>query len=577
MMYLRSISIEGFRTFSQKQAIKFPSTSGLYLMRGENLVDSRLQGNDVGKSTFWDAVYWGLYGTTTRGLRAGNVVSWGSKKAIVEQVWEVNGENHVIRREQNPNGLWLDGKKLEGSYGEGQVGSIVGLTAAEFLHSVLFGQFNTHFLDLGPSDKLKLFSDVLSLDYWEDLAEEAKGLSSQQAEKAQRLDSKMCSLDGSIKSQEEQKRLLLKEKALWDKKVKTSRKELAAVSKAKRAELSELNIRVEQLHTKQDGIKQRCIDCKDSLKDLEVQYHTKKQKLKELQKDLEVEQCPYCHRKLGDSWKQKLQLTTDKLSREVEDLEEDVAKCRDRVEGHDRRFDRLVKKLSGLYKRVFKLQSEIESAKDKLDQFVANPHSKTLKAIRQSIAEDLDGYKLLKGKYNKACEVRDRQQYWVKGFRDLRLWVLDSSLAELEMMVNNSLSQLGLDRWLIHFGVEKENKSGGVTKGFLVDVSSPESGSDTQWRGWGGGVSQRLKVAAEIGLGHLIADRKGVDIGIEVMDEPTQHLSEQGVYDLLTHLQARSREEDKQIWLVDHRVLQFPFDGGILVKKTETGSELSML
>lgn len=577
MMYLRSISIEGFRTFSQKQAIKFPSTSGLYLMRGENLVDSRLQGNDVGKSTFWDAVYWGLYGTTTRGLRAGNVVSWGSKKAIVEQVWEVNGENHVIRREQNPNGLWLDGKKLEGSYGEGQVGSIVGLTAAEFLHSVLFGQFNTHFLDLGPSDKLKLFSDVLSLDYWEDLAEEAKGLSSQQSEKAQRLDSKMCSLDGSIKSQEEQKRLLSKEKASWDKKAKASKKALVATSKAKKAELSEVDGRAKQIYAKRDTIKQHYVDREDKLKNLEVQYRTKKQKLKELQKDLEVDQCPYCHRELGTSWKQKLRHTRDKLLREVKDLEEDVAKCRDLVQSDSQRLNRLAEKLDRLNRCRYKLQSEIESAEDKLNQSLSNPHSKTIKILRQSIAEDLDKYKLLKSKYNNACEARDRQQFWVKGFRDLRLWVLDSSLTELEMMVNNSLAQLGLDRWLVHFGVEKENKSGGVTKGFLVDVSSPESGSDTQWRGWGGGVSQRLKVAAEIGLGHLIADRKGVDIGIEVMDEPTQHLSEQGVYDLLTHLQARSREEDKQIWLVDHRVLQFPFDGGILVKKTENGSELSML
>ena len=169
-----------------------------------------------------------------------------------------------------------------------------------------------------------------------------------------------------------------------------------------------------------------------------------------------------------------------------------------------------------------------------------------------------------------------RCKYWVKGFRDLRLWVVDSAIAELELRVNNSLTQLGLLNWTIHMFVERENKSGGVTKGFLVDIKSPDSSDGAPWRGWGGGVSQRLRVAAEIGLAKLITDRKGVDLGIECWDEPDQHLSRSGVEDLLIHLQSRAVEEEKQIWVVTHRNLDFGFAGTATVYKTENGSHIEL-
>jgi DNA repair exonuclease SbcCD ATPase subunit len=90
-------------------------------------------------------------------------------------------------------------------------------------------------------------------------------------------------------------------------------------------------------------------------------------------------------------------------------------------------------------------------------------------------------------------------------------------------------------------------------------------------------VSQRLRIAAEIGLGHLIADRKGVEIGCEFWDEPDTFLSPQGVEDLMGHLQERSVEEGRRIWVVSHRSIQYPFDGEALVTKTDAGSKISMV
>jgi DNA repair exonuclease SbcCD ATPase subunit len=183
----------------------------------------------------------------------------------------------------------------------------------------------------------------------------------------------------------------------------------------------------------------------------------------------------------------------------------------------------------------------------------------------------------LTNKQELAAVEQQRYEYWVKGFRDLRLWLMDSALSELEMRINSGLIALGLERWGINLAIERENKSGGITRGFTTQVHSPESAGDTPWRSWGGGVTQRLKIAGEIGVSKLIQDRKGIDCGIEVWDEPTAHLSDHGVQDLLIHLQERSREEKKQIWVTDHRVFDFAFDGGLLVEKSSSGSSIKVL
>jgi hypothetical protein len=44
-------------------------------------------------------------------------------------------------------------------------------------------------------------------------------------------------------------------------------------------------------------------------------------------------------------------------------------------------------------------------------------------------------------------------QYWVKGFREVRLSLISEVLTQLELEVNNKLFQLGLENWKVLFAV----------------------------------------------------------------------------------------------------------------------------
>ena len=62
------------------------------------------------------------------------------------------------------------------------------------------------------------------------------------------------------------------------------------------------------------------------------------------------------------------------------------------------------------------------------------------------------------------------------------------------------------------------------------------------------------------------------DSKIEVLDEPSQFMSNQGITSLIQVLQDRARSLKKVIFLIDHRYLDSQaFDGSFTVVKTVDG------
>ncbi len=569
---LKRVTLDGFRTFRTRHTVELPTAPGLYLMRGVNEVDKNLSGNDVGKSTFFDAVYWGLYGETTRGLRAGQVVSWGVSSAVVEQEWLVDGKPIVFERRQNPNSLWLNGKRVE----QQAITETLGLNASEFLHCVLVGQFTPYFLDLSPTAKLDMFSDVLGLNYWEDRSRDASLKVSVFDKQATDLLGQLQTVTGRLEGLRSQEQELIENSKAWQQQYEQDRsQQLREIAKLQRQELA-LESEWEALDAKRNKAVERVTRCTSVWQQFVNEVSRLSLAEDNLNKSLRLDRCPYCKRTMGTEWRDKLQAELLELQTEHTSATEGFLQTR---KGRDTAVEReriVTAEWREIQYNIAKLRGVLQSKQNECLED-NNPYKPMLQALRADILTSTCERRELDAAYNKAVTTQQRWKYWVRGFRDLRLWVLDSTLAELELRINNSLVQLGLENWSLHMAVERENKSGGVSKGFLVDVRSPDSSGGAPWRGWGGGVTQRLRVAAEIGLSHLIADRKGIDPGIEVWDEPDAHLSRSGIEDLLTHLQSRSQEEQKQIWVVTHTALDFPFDGTMVVTKTAKGSTVASL
>jgi DNA repair exonuclease SbcCD ATPase subunit len=132
--------------------------------------------------------------------------------------------------------------------------------------------------------------------------------------------------------------------------------------------------------------------------------------------------------------------------------------------------------------------------------------------------------------------------------------------------------------WEVLLDVDSENKSGTIRKGFTVMVKSPENDKLVPFEVWSGGEGQRIRLAVTLGLIDFIKNRRGFNFNILVMDEPTQHLSDEGINDLLECLKQKSDEDNIKIFFIDHKNLISSgiFSGVIEVIKDETGSKINI-
>jgi DNA repair exonuclease SbcCD ATPase subunit len=128
--------------------------------------------------------------------------------------------------------------------------------------------------------------------------------------------------------------------------------------------------------------------------------------------------------------------------------------------------------------------------------------------------------------------------YWRQGFRKVRLFCLDNVLRELAVETRNALLALGLVGWTVDFTTATENKSGTLKLGVQADIRSTVA--TRKFETMSLGESQRARLAISLGLANLIQRWAGVRFDVEVFDEPTAWLSEQGVEDLLDALHARA-------------------------------------
>ena len=64
----------------------------------------------------------------------------------------------------------------------------------------------------------------------------------------------------------------------------------------------------------------------------------------------------------------------------------------------------------------------------------------------------------IRGEINTKQALLANTQYWVSGFKEVKLMLINDILAQLEIEVNNNLYQLGLVGWKIEFASEFVNK-----------------------------------------------------------------------------------------------------------------------
>lgn len=614
MLTIRSISLGGFKSFRKESTLDLSGESGLYLLEGRNKLEPNLGANGAGKSTVWDALCWAWFGKTMRGLRAGNVAHWelgGGVNVSVE--FARDGREYKLVRTWGPIALTLatDGGEPKTTTQE-EVEAAVGVDLTTFTHSIVIGQFTTHFLDLSPTERLAVFSEALRLDDWLKAADRARVAAKEHRGALEDHLRTIAALDGQVKGLGEALKAAERARDEWQddrarrlasalEALNGSREQLRQVTEAgskARAKVDELNAARESARKVLEKASDKQGEAKRALAVVEVECEQALRVVKRATKNIDDfsalgPTCSVCKQPIDeDHAKHELRalkdakakavleqsgliVKRDKAKQAVDEGEESLKKASARYTTLDIDLTEASRELASASSKWKTTKARMESEEASKDRISAesNPHFEAVKSAETKIDKAKKQRADAKSEADNQSRLVAEAEFWVSGFKDLRLWLITRTLEQFEVEVNNSLRQLGMDGWLVKFEVESETKSGSISRGFQVVVTSPGTDDGVPWEAWSGGESQRLRIAAAAGLANLIQSARGVKCDLEVWDEPTAHLSGEGIEHLLDFLHERARSEDRRLWLVDHRSLDYGgFVEQILVVKDANGS-----
>lgn len=556
---LERVEVQGFRSFRDLETFDFSDQPGVVFLTGRNEDEPALGRNGTGKSSWWDAVYWCLYGVASTGLLGPELSTWELGRGIYVHV-RING--HRITRTWNVNTLHLDGEDAT----QQQVDDVVGLTREQFLFCAYMAQGTESFLDLTATEKTDLLASVLDLDRWLTYSDAADKVAREHAAEVDGINTELVQARASIDelraidytSASAQWRIKRVETLVTiANEVNEAEEDLESI-KARRHNTCALHRSAEELVTAYAPTLARLDkEARNADRALASTRHHIKQ-LKE-----RTGSCPTC----GQEWPhshdngrllRKLLIDEEEQLVEAEAADEDLAEARQHVNAleadvrdHRAALERADRDREHTERTLKELARRAQATRSERDPFIGMSLDREERLGRLTAKVDR-----LMISLDKERAAHERAAAWVKGFKDVRLYLVAEALTQLEVEANSALVQLGLIGWEMRFAPDSETKKGNVKRGFSVGIKSPSTTRTVPWRAWSGGEAQRLRLAASMGLANLISSYTGYRPFVEVWDEPSDGMSPEGIRDMLSTFARRAATNNRQVWVVDHSALE---------------------
>ena len=607
-LHFTHMELSNFRSFVGRHVFHF-NDPGLHFMRGRNEAAPRLTANDCGKSTTFDCLSWVLYGRTARGLQNTDVKPWDGKKSPSGVVHvAVDGKSHTIERGTDPNYTRVDGTDCT----QDRINELLQLNYEIFSQTILLGQGKPLFFDLTPMKKMELFSEVLNLERWDNRAksasEKVRGKEKTHAELTAELNSTTQTLDATIATFDTVKEKSNSWSSDQQKKLKSLRIELAGTAD-KLKNVAKIKDGAE-LAYESASVELRAMSSPDlgnELQRISGPYHVAKAKLdhmisdrKKLRDEIEVlgdaDKCPTCGQALKGTGLEK---HIGSIRRKIEDANVAILKHGKSVDKQSEHKTRISEQIHTQAKQRVEFQSKADNAESTVrianvdhanydakcrslskqiadEENAENPYHDQVQQLRRRKGELTEREKELDVELGKLETEINNTKYWVRGFKDIRLFVIEEVLHELELATNAMLPDVGLEGWDVRYDIEKETKSGTTQRGLNVTILSPRNDKPVRWEVWGGSVGERLRIISALALSEVLLNYAGVNPDLEILDEPVHFSAMQGVRDLCEFLAGRADTLQKKIFFIDHRSIESThFSTVTTIVKDKKGSYIS--
>lgn len=608
-LQFKKLVLKDFKSFKGEHTLVFSEMAyGLHFIRGKNKRQPRLEANGAGKTTLSShAICWCLYGKTADGLKGPDIKSWGGpKSASVALYVALDGKDHVISRSVSPNALLFDGEAC----GQETIDNFVGMSFDVFNHTIMQAQGQSLFLDLKPSEKMKLFSQVLDLDRWDKYSEKAALQTADLHMEVYGLDSRLnyaqVYIDKEKKIYEGLKASSEEWEAGWQKRITEDRDQLKKLEKSNEKfskELQDAESSADIIATERRLFSATVKKAQKELAASQAEVDKAEAKLDVLRSEIKSQK-----RKLADSDGKTCptcgqQIKAGQSKSHISEIKSSIKSLQQKVDGgvdaaltkavrkKSKSLDALLEQDEQLGKRLSDAESTVRHLTPKVAELAAE-----IKSISKSIAkmetegnpyrkQAIDSKKQiekweaekvrLQKEHRKLSRKEARSKYWIKGFKDIKLYIIEEVLQEIELAANALLEEIGLIGWRMSFSSEKETQAGTMMRGINVMILSPNNAKPVRWENWSGGERQRLRLIGALALSEVLLNHAGIEPDLEILDEPTRSFSGQGVRDLCDLLAIRAKQIGRRIFLVDHNAIEgAQFSSVITVINDKNGSRI---
>jgi DNA repair exonuclease SbcCD ATPase subunit len=580
--------------------------SGLHFLQGINEAEPDLGSNGSGKTSIFDALCFVLFGKTVDNLRGDDIRTWEATdiNTRLTLFFYVDDKRWTIVRDVTNHSLLLNG----GIISQEELERKTGLSYTLFINAIVI-QGDDLFVDRTPREKMDVLSDALDLERWEVRSQRAAGDVAEIKEESNIQVGAISVLAVSIQNTKESIDSLNTTFLVHNKQVEADRlvasKRLAQLQKRFDAldklrnnwqlkgdwawteanaeerlsrklevQLDHLEEKIQKSHTQvllaEEGIGRlekellslgktdKCPTCGQSVKGTGLATHKE-----ELKKSIRVANA--LHERHSNT-ETGLLVRKEKLSNDFARAFKSYSKFKGQAEKHEDQIND-----SNL--EYVEVKTKLEIIKEDMAKEPVNPYEQPLLNARKQYNDMVSDLNAAKLKLSKLDQDLNATEYWVKGFKDVKLFIVEDVLQELEMQSNILLGEFGLAGWVIRYDVEKETKSGTVQRGIHASVLPPGRSKPIKFNCYSGGERQRLRLISSLALAEVLLSYVNVDPSLMALDEPTQHLSAEGVADLCDILRVRAKQIDRTILLADHMAQPSSmFSSTMTVVKDKQGS-----
>ena len=362
--------------------------------------------NGAGKSTFLDAISFGLFGKPFRKVKLGQLVnSINMKNCEVELEFDVGGKSYLIKRGLKPakfeiyvNGTMNDQMASARDSQDFLERYVLRMNERSFRQIVVLGSGSfVPFMRLGAGDRRSIIEELLDIQIFSVMNDLVKTRISDNKDSLVECEHQIELLDQSIKLQEEH--------------LKSIQDNNEDAVREKQKELDQCETQIAELNAEIDSFREKIKDYKPKkdkyvkLTDFKQKFVSKKSHIcGQIKLVTENSECPECTQEISDEHKEKvskkLGLKNDELDSAITDIDGqmlDVAKRINEVEDILTKISEKSNSISGIEEYSGRIKKRLAESIDQLDDIGPN--------ILAKAKEDLDACR------NTKYDIQDKKHH----------------------------------------------------------------------------------------------------------------------------------------------------------------------